>query len=453
MLRGRTTGKRPGRTAVDPVPAPPPLGRRFALVWASVTISALGDGMRFVALPLLASRLTSDPRQIAAVALAEQLPWLVIGLPSGALADRVDRRRVLWVTDSCRALVAAVLAVAVATGRDSVALLVGSGIPLGCGQALYNGAWAGIVPALVPRSQFARANARILAGVLTAETLLGTLLGAVVFGAAASLPFFVDSGSFGAAAGLALLVGGSFRPRGGAGDPEGPEPEPETGGPRGTGEAAADTGTPSAGRTLRQDVAEGVRWLLRHPTLRLLCAVAGLLNLANGGMVAILVVYARQAVGLGSVGFALLVAGYAVGGLGGTAGAARLTGRFGPTRVLPCAMAVAVAAIAVVSGARSAAIAAVAIAVFGAADLLWNVTAVSLRQSLVPHAMLGRVTMAYQLVTNASGALGALGAGYLAHGLGVRAPFWCAALVLGAATVIQLPLRGAQFATSGTRSE
>jgi hypothetical protein len=57
------------------------LGPRFHQVWASVTVSSLGDGMRFVALPLLAAQLTSDPRQIAAVSFAQQVPWLLLGHP------------------------------------------------------------------------------------------------------------------------------------------------------------------------------------------------------------------------------------------------------------------------------------------------------------------------------------------------------------------------------------
>lgn len=66
-----------------------PLGSRFHLVWAAVTVAGLGDGVRFVTLPLLAAKVTDNALQIALVYLAEQVPWLLTGLLSGALAARV----------------------------------------------------------------------------------------------------------------------------------------------------------------------------------------------------------------------------------------------------------------------------------------------------------------------------------------------------------------------------
>ncbi|WP_392673705.1 MFS transporter [Streptomyces sp. LN785] len=79
--------------------------------------------MSFVALPLLAARLTADPRQIALVSLAEQLPWLLVGLSSGVLADRFDRRRILWLVDASRALLVGALAATVAAGMVTIPLL------------------------------------------------------------------------------------------------------------------------------------------------------------------------------------------------------------------------------------------------------------------------------------------------------------------------------------------
>ncbi|WP_327291169.1 MFS transporter [Streptomyces sp. NBC_01198] len=235
-------------------------------------------------LPLLANRLTDDPRQVAAVSLAEQLPWLLLGLTAGALADRPDRRRILWVVDALRAAVVGVLAVAVYTGTATVLLLAVTGFVLGCGQTFYNGAWSGVVPALVPPSGLGRANARLQASAQISDTLLGTPLGAVLFGIGATLPFVVDAGSFAVAAALVALTAGDFRPRK-AGSPPG---------------------------SLRHDVAEGIRWLWRHRRLRRLCLVTGVANAVGSGLVAILVLYAGRLLGLGVLGFALLLAATAV---------------------------------------------------------------------------------------------------------------------------------------------
>ncbi len=86
--------------------------------------------------------------------------------------------------------------------------------------------------------------------------------------------------------------------------------------------------------------------------------------------------------------------------------------------------------------AHSGVVAGCCVAAYGAASLVWNTAAVSFRQSLVPPDLLGRVTMAYQMVSNGAGALGAALAGLLAHSFGLRTPFLAGAalLLLTAAT-------------------
>ena len=386
------------------------LGPRFHRVWAAVTVSSLGDGMRFVALPLLAARLTADPRLIAAVALAEQLPWLLFGLLSGALADRVDRRRILWVDDAMRAAVVGALALAAATRLASIPVLICVGFLLGCGQTLYTGAWSGMVPALVGSDALTRANARIQVSVLIANNLLGTSLGAVLFGISFALPFVVDAASFVLSSTVIRLLRGDFRPR---------------------HDARAE-----ARRSLRRDTAEGVRWLWRHRLLRRLCLIAGVTDLVGGGLIAILVLYARGSLGLGSLGYALLVAAFAVGGIAGAALTPRLSTALGPARLLKVATWGTAAAALGAGSAPTGLTSGLCIAVYGAMNLSWNVTALSQRQELVPTELLGRVTMAYRMVNGTTTALGTILAGLTAHAFGLRAPFLAGSALIAAAGLI-----------------
>jgi len=112
-------------------PASRALGGRYWRLWSASTVSALGDGLHRVALPLLAVHLTRDPRQVALVAAAVTVPWLVFGLPIGALVDRWDRRRTIWVVDLLRTLAVAVLALAVAASTLSIGLLISVTFVLG----------------------------------------------------------------------------------------------------------------------------------------------------------------------------------------------------------------------------------------------------------------------------------------------------------------------------------
>ena len=386
------------------------LGSRFHLVWTAVTVSGLGDGVRYVALPLLAARLSPDPRQIALVYLAEQAPWLLTGLPAGVLADRLDRRRLLYATDSARAVVAGALALAVTLHAVSIPLLCAVGFLLGCGQTTFNGAWSGVVPALVAPAARTRANARLQAGALITDTLLGPPAGAMLFALAPALPFWVDALSFAACASLLAVLRGDMR-------------------------SGADPSAPANPRSLRSEVAAAVGWLWRHPRLRPLCLVAGISRMVIAGMIAVLVLFAREVLGLGGLGYSGLIAAYALGGLAATAAAPRLVARFGSPRVLRLAGTGSALAAIGAGGVSSALASGGFIACLGVTTLLWNITAISLQQEVVPSAMLGRVSMAYQMVSFGAGALGAALGGLLAGSLGLRAPFLAGGALL-LATVI-----------------
>jgi MFS family permease len=380
------------------------LPRPFYAVWASVTVSGIGDGMRLVTLPLLTAGLTDDARQVAVVAFAGQIPWLLVSLTSGALSDRFERRRILCLVDVARAVVMAGLALLTLVGGLSIPVLAGAAFLLGCGQTLFNGAWSGIVPALVPPERLTKANARLQVSALLVGTLLGTPMGAVLFGITPALPLTVDSMSYAGSSGLILLAAGRGRTRS------------EGGGP--------------IWRSLREDALQGLMWLWRHRLLRQLCAVSALSNLVVVGLMSVLVLYARQTLRLEGPGYAVLTVAYAVGGIAGVPLAPLLEARIGAQRVLRIGMTATAALCAGIGSARSVPVAAVLIAVYGAVGLVWNVTAVSLRQSQVAEGLLGRVTMSFQMTTMCAGALGTLLAGLVYHGIGPRAPFIAGAVLL-----------------------
>lgn len=368
-------------------------------MWVAVSVSSIGDGMRLVTLPLLTTGLTEDARQVAMVAFAGQLPWLVLGVASGVLADRFDRRRILSLVDAARAIVTAALVLATMADALSVPLLAGVAFLLGCGQTLYNGAWSGLVPSIVSRDRIAAANARLQVGALLAGSMLGAPAGAALFGIKSWLPLAVDTLSFVFSSAVTVTVRAATRTR------------PETG-------ASAP-----AGRSLRREALEGISRLWRDPPLRRLCVVASVLNLVMAGLLSVLVLYARQVLGVGSSGYAVLVAAFAVGGLVGVPIVRLLDARIGSVRVLQLSAFATCVLCACLGLAGSGPAAVAAITGCGAANLIWNVTLVSLRQSRVPTRLLGRVTMVNQMATVSAGALGPPLAGFAYHGAGPRAPF------------------------------
>src|SRR5262245_49074447 len=108
------------------------LGKHYRNLWAASTVTAFGDGATAVAGALLAASLTRDPVHIAGLTAAQQLPWAVFALPSGALADRWDRRRLMSAVSVLRAVALAVLGVAAATGHAGLPLLYVVFFATGC---------------------------------------------------------------------------------------------------------------------------------------------------------------------------------------------------------------------------------------------------------------------------------------------------------------------------------
>jgi MFS family permease len=156
------------------------LDRDFGKLWTAAAVSTLGDGITATAGPLLAATLTRDPLLIGVVGAASFAPWLLVGLVSGALVDRLDRRRVLWTVDLARAAVLAALAVAVLAGGASIPLLAGGAFLLGVGQTLFDSAAQASIPSLVGRApdRLATANGRLLGAQTVSQHFVGPPAGA-----------------------------------------------------------------------------------------------------------------------------------------------------------------------------------------------------------------------------------------------------------------------------------
>ncbi|TQM14147.1 MFS transporter [Pseudonocardia kunmingensis] len=374
-----------------------PLGSAFGRLWAAAAVSNVGDGVALAAGPLLLASLTSDPALVAGAMFVQQLPWLLFALPAGVYVDRLDRRRVIVLVNLVRAAVIGGLAVAVATGSATVALVYGALFVVGAMETLADNASTALLPAVVPAAQLPRANARLMGVQLVGNHLVAPPLGAALFVLAAAWPFGLNAVTFLVAALLLATLRGRFRPV---------SDQPH--------------------RPVRQDIATGMRALLGHPVLRMLAVCLCLMNVTLVGAFAILVLYARERLGLDEIGFGLLLAASAVGGIAGTLAAARLQERFGTALLLRAGLVIETCTHLSLALARVPWVAVATMVVFGAHASLWGILSVSWRQRVVPDALRGRVNSGYFLFSVGGAALGALGGGLVARGMGITAPFWIA---------------------------
>lgn len=380
------------------------LGGNFARLWTAGTISNLGDGVMLTALPLLAASLSRSPTTVALVTTAGTLPWLLFSLLGGAIADRTDRRRTMSVVDAFRFVAMGLLGLALVTEAESIPLLIIVSFSLGIAETVFDNASQAILPSLVTDDQLELANGRLEGAQIIGNQFVGPPLGALLFGIAVSAPFFLDAASFAVAALLVLTLRGSFRPE----------------------RAVAES-------TIRADIAEGLRWLLHHRLLRSLAIALGVMNLIGMAAMTMLVLYAQDVLQLSNTSYGLLLTAEAAGAVLGSTMASRLALRFGTGTTLILAIAVSGASMLVPAlWAQPVAVAA-SLAIGGFGGLVWNVLTVSLRQSIVPDELLGRVNSAYRMVGWGTMPVGAIVGGLIADRFGLRAPFLVAgslALVL-----------------------
>ncbi|ASO22717.1 MFS family permease [Actinoalloteichus hoggarensis] len=393
------------------------LGSRFWTLFSATTISNLGDGIGRVALPLLAATLTRDPVLVGSLVSFSFVPWLLFALLSGALVDRMDRRKAMIGANLIRAVIVGALGLVVLTGSAAVWMLYIAAFLLGAAETLYDSAARAMLPAVIDRDQLETGNGRMEASEVVSQEFVGAPLGSVLFVLVAAGPFLANSAGFLIAALLLFALPGSYRA---TREPAAPDE---------AGPASADG---PAKRSLRREIGEGLRWLWGHRLLRALMLLTGLVTVALEASMAMVVLLVVDELNLSEAIFGLFALAMGVGGLvaGLTAGAV--------TRLLPRA-AVLVSSLAV-TGLSLLAVglipvplwAAVMLAVSALSIVLFNVITMSLRQALIPAHLFGRVQGAWRTVVWGLMPFGGLLGGVIAAMAGLRTVY----LVSGIAQLV-----------------
>jgi MFS family permease len=363
------------------------LGSSYRKLFSATTISNLGDGVGVIAYPWLASAVTRNPLLIALVGVVQRLPWLVFTLPAGVITDRHDRRKLMVGANVVRALLTALVGIGVLAREgslpspDDVARVVDTEwllygvvlvatLLLGVAEVLYDNSAQTFMPAIVDAEDLERGNGRMYAAELVANQFLGPPLAALLLATGFVLPVLFDAVSFALSAGLVFAIVATKRA------PRVRDPEVTT--------------------SFKAEMADGFRWLWHHDLLRTLAVTLGLLNLLGQMGGGLIVLYGQEVLNTSVAEFAafstLGALGGVVGGWSGSAVAKRIGS--GPSLAM-CLWGGAVCSIGfgLVSAWPVAALFTF-VAIFTAT--LWNVITVSLRQTIIPDHLLGRVNSVYR---------------------------------------------------------
>jgi len=419
----------------------------FTRLAAAARISGLGDGMTQVAGALLAVSLTSSPLRIAGLLAAQQLPWVLGALPAGALVDRVDRRRAMAAACLVRAATLGTLGLLAAAGRAGLPVMYAVFLVTGAAGVVYENAATAIVPVLVARPELTRANGRLQAASSLSRSLLAQPLGAWLFTVAPWVPFLLDT------AGLLLVtVITSTLPI------LARTPPPSDAGAAGTGSAPRQPAAPAstapspvppdpAGQVSRVNwrasMREGLTWLTGHRPLRGLALTVALSNLGLGALFSVFVLFARVRLGTGPLGYGLLLAVLAAGGLVGGLAAGRVTSAIGAGTALRVDLVVEAVTYAGLLLTRDPVVAGALLAFLSANLAVFSSVGATLRQSLAPPGMLGRVQGAYRAISTTGLLAGAALGGLLTSVAGLTAPLWLGLAAITMVIVLAWPPFGA----------
>jgi len=398
--------------------------RNFLKLWSAQTISQFGDEITQLALPLVAIiTLQATPFQIGLLGTFQFLPFILLTIPAGVWVDRMRRRPILIAADLGRAALLVSIPVAFIGGWLTIVQLYAVAFAVGCLEVFFDVAYQSYLPAVVRRDQLVEGNAK-----LELSNSASTVIGPGVAGFLVELfraPFAIlfDALSYLGSA-LMLLFIRSPEPA--------PEPHDLATGPR-----------PS----MRQEAAEGLRYVLGHRYLRYIAACTGTLNLFGniGGVIMVLYIVRELGITPGTLGliFALANLGVLIGALS----AERLARWFGlgPVIVVSAALSPFMLVLVAIAPRDAPIPFLVAGGVIGAATaVIYNVNQVSFRQAITPERMLGRMNATMRFIVWGTIPIGSIAGGILGGMIGLQATIWIGAIgsFIGFLPVLLSPVRG-----------
>lgn len=360
------------------------LSRDFWTFWAGQTVSNLGNSVTGFAVPLIIFELTGSAVNLGLAVVAQMLPYLLFGLVIGAWVDRVDRKRLMVAADVARALVIATIPLLAAAGRLEVWWIYGVGFVNATISIAFDSAQFAAIPTLVPTDDLVTANGRIQAS-FSAATIVGPLLaGALIAVIPVEDIFTIDAVSFLVSALCLALVRRGFN----------------------------HDDRPAEPRSIRADVMEGLRYVWAHPVLRNISIMMALVNFFGSTAGAQLVLFATERLHASERGIGALFAADAAGVMVVSLFAGWFRRRWSFSTVALGALMLSGILTVLFAFLTDIVPAVVVWAAYGGFGILFNINTGSLRQSIVPNALLGRVISVAGVIAWSAIPLGTLLGGF-----------------------------------------
>jgi len=377
--------------------------KNFNLLLTASTFSNLADGIAGFAYPWLFSLLTRDPLLISIVSVLVNLPRLIFVLYAGVIADRFNRQKILIYTRLGQVFLTSLFVLLIYINLENIPKAVQFNEPqfeskfliistayllafmFGLLEVTRDNAAQAFLPQIVSKDHLPKANGRLFGIEIVTNNFLGTPVGGFLIGLSLITPFIFDTLLMLASVFFIIGIKGKF---------ERPEKN-------------------SKEQNTSEMIKEGVNWLKNNTLLKRLAIYTGVANFFGSMQFPIMILFAQELIGLNAIQYSFLAYGAAIGGLVGSQLANKVNARFEESKTLLISVALFGIGMFVPYVTSNPFVIAGSFGLSSFGSVLWNVQAVSIRQSLIPDNLLGRVNSVYRLLALGLNPIGALFGGVL----------------------------------------
>jgi len=377
--------------------------RNFNLLLTASTFSNLADGIAGFAYPWLFSLLTRDPLLISIVSVLVNLPRLIFVLYAGVIADKFNRQKILIYTRLGQVFLTSMFILLIFINLDNIPKAVQFNEPqfeskyliistayllafmFGLLEVTRDNAAQAFLPQIVSKDNLPKANGRLFGIEIVTNNFLGTPVSGFLIGLSLITPFIFDTLLMLASVFFIIGIKGKF---------ERPEKN-------------------SKEQNTSEMIKEGVNWLKNNTLLKRLAIYTGIANFFGSMQFPIMILFAQELIGLNAIQYSFLAYGAAIGGLVGSQLANKVNARFEESKTLLISVALFGIGMFAPYVTSNPFVIAGSFGLSSFGSVLWNVQAVSIRQSLIPDNLLGRVNSVYRLLALGLNPIGALFGGAL----------------------------------------
>ncbi|HEY9391327.1 MAG TPA: MFS transporter [Mycobacteriales bacterium] len=398
----------------DDTPGPPPRRRwgdlwsnpDFMKFWVGETVSLFGSQVTALALPLTAILvLDVSPNQLGLLRFLEYIPFLLFTLVFGVWVDRRRRRPIMLVANAARCLLVGLVPILAITDTLSMTMLYLVTFAVGVFTVLFDLCWLSLVPTIVPKDQLIEGNSKVATSASAADVAGPGIAGVLVNLVGAPKALAADALSYVVSFVFLLAIK----------QPESPPP-------------------PADRRALGREIAEGLSLIIRERYLLATAAYGATWNFAVMMNETIFLLYAVRELRYGAGLIGVIFAIGAIGGVLGSVVASTVSRRFPFGRVVSLAAMVATVPAYLFPLADGPRLLMVTLFVAGffllrAGIGVSNVLTITLRQTVTPNHLLGRMNASMRMILFGIGPLGAIVGGALGTSIGLRPTLWVAATV------------------------